>query len=150
MPLLYKYFIVYISAAVRFFLGPSLGIAYGLGVITTTILTVLGMMTTVYLFSFFGDQIRSLNARLFKRKKKKLFTKKNRRFVKIWKKYGLRGVAFFTPIVLSPVIGAFAANVLDSNRKEIIKWMWFSAIWWASIESILLEYAKDLVVDFIP
>ena len=76
-------------------------------------------------------------------KKRKKFTPRTRKFIKIWKYSGIKGVAFITPILLSPIIGAVLLNAVGAKKKEIIKWMFVSAIVWSSIECILFYLFKD-------
>lgn len=148
MPLIFKYLIVYILSAVKIIFGPTLGMTYGFSVVETAILTLAGMMTTVYLFTYFGTEIKNLTDRVFKRKKKqKLFTTRTRRFVKIWRKYGVPGVAFFTPLLLSPPGGAILANAFGGKPKEIIKWMWVFGGIWSVILTLIVKYARWLLVD---
>jgi hypothetical protein len=142
-----KYFSVYFLSGLKFIFGPSLGVAYDLPVPVTILLTTLGMMTTVYLFTFFGDKIRSYTARF--RRSKRVFSKKSRRFVKIWVRFGLKGVCFLTPLLLTPPGGAFLINLLGSNKRMIIKWMWISAISWSTILTLILNYASWLIEGFI-
>ncbi|HTE30682.1 MAG TPA: hypothetical protein VK666_09945, partial [Chryseolinea sp.] len=80
---------------IKFIFGPVGGYAARLNILTTIIVTIAGMMTVVFLFSFFGHFMRTKILNRFMRNKKK-FSEKNRRFVTIWKKYGLVGVAVLT------------------------------------------------------
>ncbi|MEP5612106.1 MAG: hypothetical protein ABJP45_07635 [Cyclobacteriaceae bacterium] len=143
-----KYFLVYFLSALKFVFGPALGIiAYDLPLFAVIILTALGMMTTVYLFTFFGGPIRAFLGR-FRKKDRKIFTKKNRQFVRIWRRYGLKGVCFLTPLILTPPGGAILINVLGSKKSLIIKWMWISAIFWSVIICTLASYVdgfRDLI-----
>ena len=137
------YFTVYASSAIRFFLGPALGIGYGLGIGLTVLLTTAGMMSTVFSITFFDHIIQIFILHFFNLKKRKRFTPRTRKFIKIWKYSGIRGVAFITPILLSPVIGVILLNAVGAKKKEIIKWMFISALIWSSIESILFYLFKD-------
>lgn len=74
-------------------------------------------------------------------KQKKIFTKRNRRLVKIWKQYGLAGIAFITPCFISIPVGTVIANALESNRKKIFLYMFISVIFW-SITIHSLFYLK--------
>ena len=134
------YFTVYVSSAVRFFLGPALGIGFGLGIGPTILLTTAGMMSTVFFITYFNHIIQIFIQRFFSLKKNKKFTSRTRKFIKIWKYSGVKGIAFITPIVLSPVIGAILLNAVGAKKKEIIKWMLLSALLWASIESALFYF----------
>jgi hypothetical protein len=70
---------------------------------------------------------------------KKLFTKRNRNIVKVWKKYGLYGIAFLTPVILSIPIGTIIANSLVSNRKKVILYMFVSLVFWSILMTSLFE-----------
>src|SRR5690606_16841704 len=94
---------VYFSCMLKFIFGPAGGYAVGLHPITTILTTVSGMMTVVFLFTFFGNWIR-LNV-LSRFKRRNVSVKRAERFNKIWQRYGLLGVALLTPIVLTPIGG---------------------------------------------
>jgi hypothetical protein len=61
----------------------------------------------------------------------------------------MKGLAFATPIILSPVIGVIVSNLLERNRSKIIKWMWLSALFWAFLESFVLQYASNLFFGLV-
>ena len=142
-----KYITVFFLSGLKFIFGPTLGVAYDLPLIVIILLTSGGMMTTIYLFTFFGDRIRNLAMKF--RKNPKTFTKRNRRFVRIWRKFGLEGVCLLTPLILTPVGGGLLANLLGTNKKKLIKWMWISALGWSTILSSIVKYAFWLIEDFI-
>jgi hypothetical protein len=81
-----------------------------------------------------------------KDEKRKLFTRRNRRIVKIWKRYGLFGIAAITPIILSIPIGTLVANSLESDKKKILIYMLFSTFFWAVSITSMLEFfqVKDI------
>ena len=148
MPIALKYLVVYALSAIKIIFGPTLGLAYGFSILETWLLSLAGMMTTVYILSYFGTEIKTLTERIFVRKKKrKIFTPKTRRFVRIWRKWGVPGIAFLTPILLSPIGGAFLINALGGKRPEIFKWMWIFGSTWALILTLLTRYAGWLLRD---
>jgi len=149
MNLILKYLTIYALSTFKFILGPALGISYGFGVAETALLTLCGMMTTVYVFCYFGSGIRKLTHRLFKKRRKKVFTPRNRRFVRLWQQYGVRGIAFFTPILLSPPIGAILANAFGGQKNDIIKWMWIFGAFFSFLITLIMKYASWLISDFI-
>jgi uncharacterized membrane protein len=114
----------------KFIGGPTIGITFGLTFLETVFFTILGMMTTVISLSMLGDRFRNWVDRIFRRNRK-LFTKRNRRFVTFWKKYGLFGVSFLTPIIFSPVVGTLLVNAFGGSKKKIIGYMFLSAIFWS-------------------
>ena len=105
-------------------------------------------MTTVYAFTYFGESLRGFVNR-FRKKDRKRFTKKNRRFVKIWRAYGVKGVALLSPIIFMPIGGAILVNVLGGKKSEIIKWMWISAVFWGFVISAFVKYGYELIRGFI-
>jgi hypothetical protein len=125
-----KYLTVYLISMLKFVGGPTLGAVVGLTFIETVILTILGMMTTVLVISFFGQAFRNWLNRMF-RSNKKLFTKKNRNFVIFWRKYGLFGVSFLTPIIFSPIIGTLLVHAFGGSTKKILGYMLISAVFWS-------------------
>jgi hypothetical protein len=147
MATLLKYFTVYVLSGLKFVFGPTFGIANDLPLVAIMILTSLGMMTTIYLFTFFGNQIRRFIKRF--KKDQRLFTKKSRRFVRLWRKFGLKGMCLLTPLVLTPPGGGLLVNILGSKRKLILKWMWISSIGWSIIVTLVIKYAFWIVADFI-
>ena len=147
MSIVLKYFTVYFLSGLKFIFGPTLGVAYKLPLIVIILLTTLGMMSTVYLFTFFGSDIRKFALRF--RKNPKTFTRRNRRFVKIWKKFGIEGICLLTPLILTPPGGALLANLLGNNSRKLLKWMWISAFGWSAILSIIMKYAYSLMEHFI-
>ena len=124
---------IYLLSMLKFIAGPLGGYAAGLNMLTTILITVAGTMTVVLAFAFFGDFLRTkVLSRFFKNKKK--FSERNRRFVRIWKKYGLPGVAILTPLMLTPIGGTIIAVSFGSPKDKLIVYMFVSA----SISAIVL------------
>jgi hypothetical protein len=125
-----KYLTVYLISMLKFIGGPSLGAAVGLSFLETVAATVLGMMTTVVIISFFGRGLRTWLNNTFNRDQK-VFSRRNRRFVTFWKKYGLFGVSFLTPVLFSPILGTLLVNAFGGSRSKILGYMLVSAIFWS-------------------
>lgn len=149
MPVILKYLIIYVLSGVKIIFGPTLGAAYGFGVLETSLLSLAGMMTTIYLLSYFGLEIRNITLKIFgPRKPRKKFSPKNRRFVRIWNKWGVPGIAFLTPLFLSPIGGGLLVNALGGKRSEILKWMWIFGSFWAFALTLIMRYANWILTDF--
>jgi len=135
---------VYLSSMLKFIFGPLGGYGVGLHLITTILTTVSGMMTVVCLFTFFGDWIRT---RVFgKFKKRKINLKRAERLEKIWRQYGLIGVALLTPILLTPIGGTLLAVSSGSPRDKIIYYMFVSASFWSVVFSMAIYFFGDEVL----
>lgn len=140
-----KYLLIYSSSGIKFVFGPVFGASFGYSVFLTGTLTILGMMTTVYIFTYFGARIRHFTQRVFASRDKKVFTKKNRRYVRWWLKYGVPGMSFLTPVLLSPLGGAILVNAFGGRKKDIIKYMWISSILWGYPMTWAVKFAGHLL-----
>ena len=128
----------------KFFFGPFLGSKLGLHYLNTFWACVLGMNLSVLLFSFFGDRIKMFILTTFYRNKKKKFTPGNRRLVNIWKKYGMIGIAFLTPPLLTPPIGTLVASGFGEPRKTIVLYMLISSVIWGVIVCYIAYVLKEI------
>ena len=139
---------VYFSCMLKFIFGPAGGYAVGLHPITTILTTVAGMMTVVFLFTFFGNWIRT---KVFGRfRKPKINIKRAQRFEKIWKRYGLFGVALLTPIILTPIGCTLLAVSSGSPREKIIFYMFVSASFWSVVISMAIYiFGNEVLPEFL-
>ena len=138
---------IYFSSMLKFVFGPALGVAMKVYWLKTTILTVAGMMTSVFLLSFFDEKIvLLLNKIPFNRKaKNKVFTSRKRMFVRVWRRGGAFGVAFLTPILFSPILGTLLLISFRTERKKIFFYMFFSAVFWGIILSNFFSEIANLL-----
>jgi membrane protein DedA with SNARE-associated domain len=140
---------VYFSSMLKFIFGPLGGYAAGFSLVTTILVTVAGMMTVVLVFTFFGNWIREKIIRRFSKKRNK-FSTRNRRFVTIWKKYGLIGVAALTPVIFTPIGGTLLAVSSGSPKEKIIFYMFISAAVWSVLLSVALYFFGNEVLKYLP
>lgn len=140
---------VYFSSMLKFVFGPLGGYAAGFSLIVTILVTIAGMMTVVLVFTFFSVWIKEkILSRIFKKRNK--FSSSNRRFVTIWKKYGLIGVAALTPVLLTPIGGTLLAVSSGSPKEKIIFYMFVSASVWAVIFSSSLYFFSGEILRYFP
>lgn len=144
---LLKLLVIYLLTMFKFIAGPTLGYAAGYYYLTTVGITVSGMMSSVLLFTFLG---KILHEKIIKRyrPKRKTFTRKTRRFVKIWHTYGEIGVAILTPLLLTPIGGTIMLTSTGTKKKKIIFYMLFSGFFWALIITGLIYYFGDELLQF--
>lgn len=144
-----KYLTVVGLSTFKFVGGPLAGIGFSFNIVLTSLLTFLGMMISVVVFSSFNKPIQAFTRKYFRKKKGKVFTKKSRQFVKIWNRYGLKGVAFLTPILLTPIGGTILANSFSDDKQKIIKYMAISGLFWSFVITSLLFYFGNLIRPFL-
>ena len=143
-----KYLSVVFASMIKFFGGPLTGLALKITWFETAVCSVIGMMITVALITFFGDYIQKFLTKLFQRgepKKKKKFTRSNRLAIRIRRRFGLIGISFLTPILFSPIGGAILALAFRYEKRAIMLNMLLSACVWGIIQSLFLYYAKDFL-----
>ncbi|WP_219921572.1 hypothetical protein [Rufibacter sp. XAAS-G3-1] len=133
-----KYISVYLLSAVKFFGGPLAGLTMGLSFWATVGLTIAGMMTSVLLFSLIGSAVHDRYVERQRAKNKPMFSKKNRRIVSVWKRFGMSGIAFLTPILFTPIVGTVLAIVLGVSKSRIVLHMLWSAVFWGFAVTLTL------------
>jgi membrane protein DedA with SNARE-associated domain len=138
---------VYLWSMVKFIFGPIGGKAAGLHLITTMIVTVAGMMTMVVAFTYFGEFIRKRIIDRFRKKKPEQPNQNPKK--NFFKRYGLAGVAFLTPIILTPIGGTVLAVSVSTNREKIILYMLISASVWSVILTCAVYFGYDAVMSWV-
>ena len=144
-----KYVSVFLLSMVKFFGGPLAGVSMGLSFGATLALTITGMMTSVIVFSTIGSFFSRWYVEQRRQKQKPVFSKKSRRIVFIWQRFGMRGIAFLTPIILSPIIGTVVATALGAPPRKIILNMLWSALFWGVTITFALTKISDLGLSFM-
>ena len=87
-----------------------------------------------FFFYFFSNWVNKMLNKLFqKKKKKKVFSKKMRKFINIKNKYGLIGIAIISPIIISIPVGNFIASRFFAKKKHTLIVMLAGVVLWALI-----------------
>lgn len=137
--ILLKYLTIALASTLKFFGGPIAGYAMGMGWIETALCSTAGMMFTILLVSTLAQQIKKLMDR-FRKSPKKTFSKTSRIAVKIWQKFGIIGIAFLTPVLFTPPLGAILIVAFRIPRFTAYSWMLASALVWGLIVSVSISY----------
>jgi membrane protein DedA with SNARE-associated domain len=142
-----KYISVLIASMLKFIGGPLSGVALGLHWVETFVCTVAGMMASVFIFTFLGQTLKYTLLRRFY-KARRLFTPRNRRIVRIWRKYGMAGVAFLTPLILTPIGGTIVAASFGESKAKIFFYMLVSALFWGLIFTLIIDELGHKVLEW--
>ena len=141
MGLWYEIFSVILTSSVKFFAGPILAKSLGFSYLNTVIVSSVGGVLGVFVFFNLGTRIVNFFPNFFKpiKKKKRVFTKKNKFFVNVIRNYGLFGLSIFTPVLISIPVGAFlAARFFQDQKNTALLIMSISVVLWSvSISSFL-------------
>lgn len=122
---------------IKFLGGPLAGATMGMGFGPTLALTVAGMMTSVFVVSGIGRvwvRHRQQQRRL---RREPIFSRRSRNIIKVFRKFGMGGIAFLTPILLSPIGGTVIATLLGVPRPRILLHMLWSAVLWGVALTLL-------------
>lgn len=145
---LIKLFSIFLFTMFKFIAGPSLGYLAGYSYLATVALTVAGMMSSVFLFTFLGKILREKFLIYFFRRRK-IFSRNSRRFVSIWHKYGEIGVAVLTPILFTPIGGTLMLTSTGTRKKRIVIYMLISGTFWAFVISGLIYHFGDTFLHLL-
>jgi len=117
--------------------------------------TNIGGMAGIYFFAYLSEKLLAWWKRKFKSRRerlnekqenKKIFTRRNRRIVKIKQKYGLIGIAFTTPLLLSIPVGVFlVVRYYHSSRTKYI-YLIGSNILWSVIYTGFYMFWRNLLI----
>lgn len=117
----------------------------GLGFWQTLGLTVAGMMTSVFVFSGVGRAWVRHRQQQRRLRRAPVFSKRSRNIIKVFKKFGMGGIAFLTPILLSPIGGTVIATLLGVPRQRILLHMFWSAVLWGGVLTLASSRISHLL-----
>jgi uncharacterized membrane protein len=140
----FKYLTVALASCIKFIGGPLVGLPLGLGWLETALFSAIGMMLTVLAITYFGDWFRRIWQARFPGKRK-LFSATTRRNVRLWRKYGIYGIAFLTPLLLTPIGGTILAVSFGEKKHRIIFWMTLSALLWGLILTLVIFESRNVI-----
>lgn len=149
LTLLSKYAMVWVLSMVKFIFGILAGVAAGLSYLETALLTIGGMMTTVIVLTFLGASYRKYLLQQIRGKNYRVFTPRNRKIVRFWRKYGVIGITMLTPLLFTPIGGTLIALAFGENKYRIIRWMLFSATLWSFVLTAMVFYLEEIVLQYI-
>ena len=143
----WSYIVVYFSSMFKFILGPLWGLKEDLSVTETTCFTFLGSMSIITLITVIGEPARDwIAGKSRKRTSYRVFTKKRRRTVAFYKRFDIKGIAFFSPLVLTPIGGAVVSLAFGVQRTKIF----FNMLWANLMWAVILSYAvRTVFIDVL-
>jgi hypothetical protein len=106
-----------------------------LGIIASAILS--KGLIKIYI-SFWPDKLKR------KIKNGKKFSRRNRLLVNLKKKYGLLGIAFLTPVLLSIPLGTFLVAKYYGQSKKSYGYLLFSQLIWSFVYTVFYFEIKTL------
>ena len=121
----------------------------------TLLWTNVGGIVGIYFFAFLSDKLISWWNRSFRNShkriqqeqtsEKKVFTKKNRRIIRIKQQYGLIGIAVTTPFLLSIPVGTFLVVRYYHSVKSRFLYLIASNLLWSVIYAVFYLFWDDII-----
>ena len=124
--------LVLIGSSVKFSMGSLTAMFYHLGLVGS-LANVIGGTIGIVVFTYLGEIMQSYCIKKFPNYFGRKFTRTNRFLVIVKQKFGLGGIAVFTPIVLSIPVGVLFALALTRDKKKVMFSMIISMLFWASV-----------------
>jgi hypothetical protein len=150
----FKVLEVGLISGVKFLLAPFEAERQGFNFMQSFTITTLGGVLGVLVFYYAGsliaawwNHIKALIKSIFirrpaeviERQPKRHFTRTNKMIVKIKRRFGLAGIAFVTPCIISIPVGTLVAVAFYRKRKPILLYLFVSLLLW----SIVLNYTAQ-------
>lgn len=170
LTLFFKYLNVFLLSTVKFFFSVPSAFALGLDFTHTLIFTLSGGVFGIIAFFYLSEWLLKIyhhykstileklaalgiihhSFKDHRKRKRKIFSKRSRKIVKLARKYGLWGIVVLTPILLSIPIGAFLASRYFLHKKFILLYLIVSVICWGiilvSITSMVVSNSLELPI----
>lgn len=142
------YFAVMAASSIKFVAGPLTGFGLGLTMIETILCTWVGMMTTVTIMLTIGrflvQQISKIRVQ-----KPKLFSGRARYSVRVWQRFGIKGIAVMTPLLFTPIGGSLLALSFKVPTTRVLFFMAISGIFWSVVFTVMfyqLTFLRDMLI----
>jgi Sec-independent protein secretion pathway component TatC len=126
--------------------GIPLAATYGFKYWQIVLYTVIGGVAGLLVFMFLEQQVERLWRRFFPLKeKKKVFTRKTRFIIFVKKNFGLYGIAFLTPAILSIPVGTVIASALYKDKRRVFIFITVAIIFWSLLGGALANEISQWV-----
>jgi len=123
---------ILVVSAIKFGFVASTVVAANLG-ISGTVSNMLGGIAGIFLFVQIDGIAQEWLIRKYPNRFGKKFSKRTQFLAKVKGTFGLGGIAFLTPVVLSIPVGVFFAMDLTTNKKKVIYYMLISCLFWGAL-----------------
>jgi len=143
---------IFLLGATKLLWAPGAAAAAGLSFWETAMVCSLGSISGILFFYYFGRAVFSAidRWRASHRKTKyikKVFTRRNRLVVKVKSKFGIIGLTFLTPCIISIPIGCIIAAKFYHHSKLVIPLLLAFTVMWSLLLTIFVFYLKELLFN---
>ena len=107
--------------------GIITGLALGLPPALSGAVSVASALVGVTLVVALGGRLRELVYR------SRRLARHRERIERVWKRYGIPGVALQAPLLTGPVLGTLLALALGAPARPLLLWMLASVVFWGAV-----------------
>lgn len=133
-----EYAVVALWTGLKFFVGLGFALAFRLHWLEQFICMGLGGVAGAYVFAYFGEALRRLWRRLWRRPAPDTLDEPNVAHQRLWRRYGLVGVAVITPFVM-PAVAAAVALAFGTPPRRVARALALSMLLWALLFALLAD-----------
>jgi len=139
--------VMLISTVKHTLVGIPTGYATGLNMLEVMLYTAIGGTIGVLFFMYFADTMKKLYLWYLKKRGKtpRKFTKMNRFIVRVKQRFGLYGLAFITPPLISVPVGAMIAASIYKNKKRVFIFLLGGVIFWSVLGACIVGPIAKLI-----
>ncbi len=123
---------ILVVSAIKFGVVATTVVAANLGV-SGTVSNMLGGIAGIFLFAHIDGIAQDWLIKKYPNRFGKKFSRRTRFLARVKKHFGLGGIAFLTPVLLSIPVGVFFAMDLTTDKKKVIYYMIISCIFWGAL-----------------
>jgi hypothetical protein len=128
--------------------GVPLAAGYGFSYLEVAVYTAIGGILGVGFFLLLASSFRGAWDRLFpRRRRKRIFSRRNRFIVHVKKNFGLAGIAFLTPWFLSIPLGTFISFGIYRSRRKVFLYQSLAIIFWSVVGALLAHPVARLFLE---
>jgi len=139
--------IMLISTLKHTLVGVPSGFAAGFGMLEVILYTAIGGIAGVFFFMYFASSAKKAYLWYLKKRGKtpRKFTKTNRFIVRIKQRFGLYGLAFITPPLISVPVGAIIAATVYKNKTRAFAFLVGGVLFWSVLGSCIVGPIAKLI-----
>lgn len=139
------YISVYLGSTIKILIAVGGASTVGLVGWRLSLTVFAGGMTGVAFFALAGTSIRKWLSERRRKRGVRPDLGKARRMLRLWRKFGLPGVALLTPPLLSPPIGPTLASAFGERFGRIMLYMGVSMAGWSILFGLFAEQIHNLL-----
>lgn len=115
------------AGALDVWVGIITGVALGLSPALSGAVSIASALTGVTLVVAVGGRLQQLIYRSHR------LAKRRQRIERVWKRYGIPGVALQAPLLTGPILATLLALTLGAPPRPLLLWMLASVVFWGAI-----------------